>query len=219
EVENLDYEKKEYVHFPKTVKYDLHTQMQSSDYNKSLCKKIKPEEFNRDFYNENGGLSSPLIFKCDQKRLGMKMVDKSFEFEQVAQMVGRNRIIPVTSDTNNTGIWLQLDGLVEYVRKPPHQRDQIYNSISLEFSNSGLADHVCAPALVRELDWGLRWPDSAKFRTVVLEDDGTHSIQNHYPRAEHFCLITAAGAFTNFHVDFHGSSVWYHVKKGKKVWF
>lgn len=33
----------------------------------------------------------------------------------------------------------------------------------------------------------------------------------------HYCLMSAAGSYTDFHADFGGSSVWYHVLRGRKV--
>ena len=32
-----------------------------------------------------------------------------------------------------------------------------------------------------------------------------------------YALMSPAGCFTDFHVDFGGSSVWYHVVSGRKV--
>lgn len=35
-----------------------------------------------------------------------------------------------------------------------------------------------------------------------------------------YCLMSVAGCYTDFHLDFGGTSVWYHVLKGAKVfWF
>ena len=31
-----------------------------------------------------------------------------------------------------------------------------------------------------------------------------------------YCLMSVAGCYTDFHVDFGGTSVWYHVLKGEK---
>lgn len=33
------------------------------------------------------------------------------------------------------------------------------------------------------------------------------------PDVELFCLMGMGGSFTDFHIDFGGSSVWYHVYK------
>ena len=31
-----------------------------------------------------------------------------------------------------------------------------------------------------------------------------------------YCLMSVAGCFTDFHIDFGGTSVWYHVLRGEK---
>ncbi|RYG48141.1 hypothetical protein EON67_07880, partial [archaeon] len=55
---------------------------------------------------------------------------------------------------------------------------------------------------VRQIDWiDMVWP---KARRMAGE----------YPRVQLYCLMSAAGAWTDFHVDFGGTSVWYHVHTG-----
>ena len=34
-----------------------------------------------------------------------------------------------------------------------------------------------------------------------------------------YCLMSVAGCYTDFHLDFGGTSVWYHVLKGEKIFF
>uniref|UniRef100_A0ABL0EK04 JmjC domain-containing protein n=1 Tax=Rhodnius prolixus TaxID=13249 RepID=A0ABL0EK04_RHOPR len=36
---------------------------------------------------------------------------------------------------------------------------------------------------------------------------------------EKYCLISAKDSYTDFHIDFSGTSVWYHVVKGKKEFY
>lgn len=38
-----------------------------------------------------------------------------------------------------------------------------------------------------------------------------------YPKVQKYCLMSVAGCYTDFHIDFGGTSVWYHVLKGSKV--
>lgn len=33
------------------------------------------------------------------------------------------------------------------------------------------------------------------------------------PKVSKYCLISMANSFTNFHIDFGGSSIWYHIVK------
>jgi hypothetical protein len=55
---------------------------------------------------------------------------------------------------------------------------------------------------------------------AALQRD-VHSVApcNVQPRPEVllYALMSPAGCFTDFHVDFGGSSVWYHVVSGRKV--
>ena len=39
------------------------------------------------------------------------------------------------------------------------------------------------------------------------------------PRVAKYCLMSAAGSYTDFHVDFGGTSVWYHVYHGSKRFY
>lgn len=32
-----------------------------------------------------------------------------------------------------------------------------------------------------------------------------------------YCLMSVEGCYTDFHIDFGGTSVWYHILKGSKV--
>ncbi len=38
-------------------------------------------------------------------------------------------------------------------------------------------------------------------------------------QVQYYSIISAEGSFTDFHVDFGGSSVWYHVLSGCKRFF
>jgi hypothetical protein len=83
---------------------------------------------------------------------------------------------------------------------------RVLNQISLEFSQTPLGNHVRSPSFVREMDWihNSVWP-----RQRRQEGD--------YPRVHYYCLTSTAGCYTDFHVDFGGTSVYYHVLSGKKT--
>lgn len=40
-----------------------------------------------------------------------------------------------------------------------------------------------------------------------------------YSSTNRYCLMSVAGCYTDFHLDFGGTSVWYHILKGEKVFF
>lgn len=90
---------------------------------------------------------------------------------------------------------------VPFEQKTKHR---VLNQISLEVSKTALSDMVAAPALCRAVDWiDIAWP--RRLREV-----------NEYPLVQKYCLTSAAGCYTDFHIDFGGTSVWYHIVQGEK---
>ena len=86
-------------------------------------------------------------------------------------------------------------------------RPKILNQISLEFSDTPLGKKVVSPQFVRDLDWiDNCWPSNLRQR---------YNKQS-YPSVQYYCLTSTAGCFTDFHVDFGGTAVWYHVLSGSK---
>ena len=55
-----------------------------------------------------------------------------------------------------------------------------------------------------------------KANNTNTSDDTTSSNQD-YPRVQYYLLTSTAGCYTDFHVDFGGTSVWYHILSGEKV--
>ncbi|KAI2509935.1 hypothetical protein MHU86_4500 [Fragilaria crotonensis] len=78
---------------------------------------------------------------------------------------------------------------------------KVLNQISLEFRDTPLAAMVKSPTFVRDLDW---------------IDHAWRSEEESRPQTQYYCLTSTAGCYTDFHVDFGGTSVWYHVLTGTK---
>lgn len=90
----------------------------------------------------------------------------------------------------------------KYIQKTRHR---VLNQISFEFSQTPLRAYVKSPSFVRDMDWiDHAWPSEHR------------SASNKYPMVQYYCLTSAAGSYTDFHVDFGGTSVWYHVLSGSK---
>ncbi|GAX10290.1 F-box and leucine-rich repeat protein 10/11 [Fistulifera solaris] len=86
----------------------------------------------------------------------------------------------------------------QYIQKTRHR---VLNQISFEFSQTPLANYVKSPSFVRDMDWiDHAWPHPSP----------------HRPTVQYYCLTSAAGSYTDFHIDFGGTSVWYHVLSGSK---
>ncbi|KAK7180215.1 hypothetical protein DPSP01_012028 [Paraphaeosphaeria sporulosa] len=81
----------------------------------------------------------------------------------------------------------------------------VRNVISLEVSRSRLGRLIRRPKAVRDMD----------LQDAVWRDDDKKAP----PAVQFYCLMSVADCYTDFHIDFGGSSVYYHIVKGRKVFF
>ena len=83
----------------------------------------------------------------------------------------------------------------------------VRNVISLEVSQSILGKLIRRPKVVRDLDLqDSVWPEEETAKGI-------------FPRVQFYCLMSVADCYTDFHIDFGGSSVYYHILKGRKTFF
>ncbi|KAF9304397.1 JmjC domain-containing histone demethylation protein 1, partial [Podila horticola] len=161
------------------------------------------------------GFSLPIIVGESQKTtrsrksdslasLGMKMPPHDLTVEAVRDAVGGERVVPVIDVASQSEMdeWT-MDRWAEYFCEESKAR--ILNVISLEITGTRLAEQIVLPRVVRELDWVNNfWPK-----------DKAHIM----PKVQLFCLMSVQGSFTNFHIDFGGSSVFYHILSGSKIFY
>ncbi|XP_049728546.1 histone lysine demethylase PHF8 isoform X3 [Loxodonta africana] len=68
-----------------------------------------------------------------------------------------------------------------------------------------LSNLVETPKIVRKLSWVENlWPEECVFER---------------PSVQKYCLMSVRDSYTDFHIDFGGTSVWYHVLKGEKIFY
>ena len=73
--------------------------------------------------------------------------------------------------------------------------------------------YVTAPKVVRQIDWVDQvWPKHLKEDQEEATNDMRRMM---YPKVQKYCLMSVAGCYTDFHVDFGGTSVWYHIVSGE----
>jgi len=67
---------------------------------------------------------------------------------------------------------------------------------------------ILPPKFVRDLDWVENyWPSTRKGKGHI------------YPKVQLYCLMGVANAWTDWHIDFAGSSVYYHILHGSKIFY
>ncbi|CAI4232387.1 unnamed protein product [Auanema sp. JU1783] len=206
--------------FLSVLRYDFDRLISTKSFeHKNLIGKIDPESFNIDYYEETG-LETPLFFQCDPKKLGMKVPDsESFTVNTVLELVGGDRVIEVVEVSGQTSVKMNLKEFVDYYNTPKEKRNTLYNVLSLEFTLDKLRDVVQGPSLVRDVDWVENcWPDALHQRFISFTKKG-YQLHHTFPKVQNYCLMSVERCYTDFHIDFGGTSVWYHVLKGQKIFW
>lgn len=159
-----------------------------------------PEEWNF------ADLESEFVPDHGQDALDMVM-PKGLTVRAVAELYGpeeKVEVIDVKSQNGEGKKWNMRRWADYYESKG----DKIVrNVISLEVSQSKLGRLIRRPQIVRDLDLqDSVWPLDLQAKGEI-------------PRVQFYCLMSVADCFTDFHIDFGGSSVFYHILKGKKTFF
>ena len=178
-------------------------------------------------------MNFPILITDTAESIGMRIPNPGMTLKDFQRYIGKEvplQVLDVERQEELDG-WVFQD-LVEYFqhkneksastttqknpRRPAAQRacaqlnrPLVLNQLSLEFSELKLRQLVDAPRLVRQIDWITLAQD-------YLARDRTSFTSFSVPKVQYYLLTSAEGAFTDFHVDFGGSSVWYHVYSGSK---
>lgn len=161
------------------------------------------------------GFNIPLLFR-DKTGLGIRMPDPNeFTINDVRLCVGSRRILDVMDVNTQKNLQMTMKEWQQYYDNP--QKDRLLNVISLEFSHTRLDSYIQSPDIVRQIDWvDVVWPKSLK----DAQREGTNLLGNMmYPKVQKYCLMSVKNCYTDFHIDFGGTSVWYHILKGSKVFW
>uniref|UniRef100_A0A0N5AEA8 JmjC domain-containing protein n=1 Tax=Syphacia muris TaxID=451379 RepID=A0A0N5AEA8_9BILA len=137
-------------------------------------------------------------------------LENEFSIDEVEKLVGGDRSIEVIEVCSQGSRQMLLEDFVKY-----YNRKELLNVISLEFSYTALADVVSPPSILRKIDWvDLYWPKA--LHTVTSEADPAYGPFT-FPKVKQFCFMSVKDCFTDFHINFGGTTAWYHVLKGKKM--
>ncbi|CAK9435975.1 uncharacterized protein LODBEIA_P05690 [Lodderomyces beijingensis] len=149
-----------------------------------------------------------LIPKANLELVGMKLPLERSEItvDYIAKCCGDDTPVEVMDVVSQQGVspsW-KLKQWRDYFNTEEAHRDRIRNVISLEISKvDELGTAFTRPQVVRDLDlvdkvWD---PNDDQERSKVTK----------------YCLMSVKNCFTDFHIDFGGTSVYYAVLKGCKT--
>eukprot|EP01038_Epipyxis_sp_PR26KG_P015568 gene15568-21021_t len=166
-----------------------------------------PDQVKNDSKDLISSSIDPFVFVGDPNLIKLILPDKSSSLSDIAQEVGLKhpiKIIEVGHQHEISGY--TLGEYAEYLENH-NSNHMILNMISLEVSASGLSKKVMGPDCVQSIDWiDIIWPLDRRRK-------------GDYPRVQKYCLAGMSGSYTDFHIDFGGTSVWYHILHGKKRFY
>lgn len=164
-------------------------------------------------------LHRPIWVKDSPESIGMKVPKSDSTFREIAQKIGMRHPISVMDVKHQDELdgWV-LEDMVLYFeddtrsyhttkigKRKKSSSMRVLNQISLEFSLTPFRKEVRSPTFVRDMDFIDKiWPRKLK-------------LANYYPRVQYYFLTSTRGCYTDFHVDFGGTSVWYHIISGRKI--
>uniref|UniRef100_A0A8D0CLI7 Lysine demethylase 7A n=1 Tax=Scleropages formosus TaxID=113540 RepID=A0A8D0CLI7_SCLFO len=153
-------------------------------------------------YLEKQGFEYPIAV-AKLEGLGLQLPPPTFSVKDVEQYVGGDKIIDVIDVARQADSKIRLGEFVKYFCKP--HRPKVLNVISLEFSDTKMAELVKVPDIAQKMSWVENyWPDDSYFPK---------------PFVQKYCLMGVKESYTDFHIDFGGTSVWYHVLWGEKIFY
>ncbi|XP_009700701.1 PREDICTED: lysine-specific demethylase 7A-like [Cariama cristata] len=153
-------------------------------------------------YLEKHGFDVPIMVpKLDG--LGLRLPPPTFSVLDVERYVGGDKVIDVIDVARQADSKMKLHNYIKYFTNP--DRPKVLNVISLEFSDTKMSELVEVPDIAKKLSWVENyWPDDSVFPK---------------PFVQKYCLMGVQDSYTDFHIDFGGTSVWYHVLWGEKIFY
>lgn len=153
-----------------------------------------------------------LVPSADPDNVGMQLpaLKNAITIDYVLDKVGHDTPVEVMDVLSQQGVspgW-KMKQWRDYFVKDGGSRDRIRNVISLEISQvEGFGKQFKRPQMVEDLDLIDKiWPN--------VEQD---QFQEERPQVTKYCLMSVNGSFTDFHIDFGGTSVYYTVCNGAKT--
>ncbi|KAF2157844.1 hypothetical protein K461DRAFT_290118 [Myriangium duriaei CBS 260.36] len=143
-----------------------------------------------------------IVHDDGQDKLDM-VIPQDLTVRHVCNLVGADyplEVIDVKVQGTEGGRW-NLGKFADYYETEGEK--PIRNVISLEVADTKLGRLLRRPKVVRQIDLQDNvWPKDDPAKSVAF-----------------YCLMSVADSYTDFHIDFGGSSVYYHILKGSKTFF
>jgi F-box/leucine-rich repeat protein 10/11 len=142
------------------------------------------------------------ISASDRDGLGLHVPE--FTLDQLVRELDEDYGIEVMNVLTQENEKMSISDWRDYFLQTDKPRDRILNVLSLEISHIPIGANVKRPSYVEDIDLVDKvWP--------VDEEE-----EEPKPKVSKYCLMGVENSYTDFHLDFAGTSVYYTVLKGSK---
>lgn len=217
---HIIHERNVHPHIPEFQKF-ARSQISNSNNNDII---LIDENYNTKFTDDNLAkiiettkLSKPILIRganpqvpeTYNENIKLNFNIPNYNIEKYTQLIGSNVKVPVmdTMTQNNSRNWDMLKWC-NYFSSETH--DKIRNVISLEISQTKLGSQINVPRVVENIDIIRELYNDPKFAKLLLENEIDP------PKVQKYILMSVRNCFTDFHIDFAGTSVYYSLVKGHK---
>merc|ERR1712012_1283691 len=147
-------------------------------------------------YLNQSGFNHPILV-LDKEGLSMSLPPLNFDCNTICQALGPNFVLDVIDVQKQATCKMTIDQFAQSFTDP--QDDRVLNCLSFEISNTPLSEILTPPLVARKLCWVNNvWPSS-------------NTLKSPKPQVGKYCIMSKKDSYTDFHIDFGGTSVWYHV--------
>ncbi|EPX72085.1 jmjc domain chromatin associated protein Epe1 [Schizosaccharomyces octosporus yFS286] len=200
------------VHYPKdshkrTLLYRKlhphHYALLSRSFDASPFPRMPSQNINLEYLRQTG-FNDPIIFpSIDIQNTNQLTLSK------IAILVGNDcplHIVDVVTQRQLSNK-MTMKQWLQYMKQKPSERSRIYDVLSFEVSSTKLALYVRKPDIVRDLDLiNIVWPPSA-------------FASGDCPHVDTYCQMSAENSYIDFHIEFGGSSAYYNILDGYKIFY
>lgn len=155
-------------------------------------------------YLNQSGFNHPILV-TDKDGLSMTIPQPSYNVHTICQALGPDHVLDVIDGRKQKTCQMTIDQFATSFSTP--NSDRVLNCLSLEVSSTPLADILTPPLVARKLCWVNNvWPSS-------------NTLRHPKPQVQKYCIMSMKDSYTDFHIDFGGTSVWYHIFSGEKYFY
>jgi len=168
-----------------------------------IIMKVSGKQLTLPYLNQSG-FNHPILV-TDKDGLSMTTPQAGFNMDKIVSVLGEDYQLDAIDVHRQQACKMSIGQFADVFNNP--FGDRVLNCLSLEVTDTPMADTFSPPLVARKLCWVNNvWPS-------------VNSLPYSKPQVQKYCIMSMGGAFTDFHIDFGGTSVWYHIFEGEKYFY